>query len=144
MKLELLNLFHEKNRLEIKGNNKHIILDDSYNSNILGFKEALKKNSINGRRILITPGIVELGIYNKKINKELALYIAGYIDDAIIVANKRLYLELKKYQINVYNVISFKEGYKLYKKIMSNYEKTSLLIENDLPDIYRRRLFIWI
>ncbi len=142
IKLELLNLFHEKNRLEIKGNNKHIILDDSYNSNILGFKEALKKNSINGRRILITPGIVELGIYNKEINKELALYIAGYIDDAIIVANKRLYLELKKYQINVYNVISFKEGYKLYKKIMSNYEKTSLLIENDLPDIYRRRLFI--
>lgn len=144
IKLELLNLYHEKNRLEIKGNNKHIILDDSYNSNILGFKEALRINNINGRRILITPGIVELGIYNKAINKDLALFIAGYIDDAIIVQNKNLYLELKKYQINAYSVISFKEGYKLYKKIITKYEKSSLLIENDLPDIYRRRLIIWI
>ncbi len=146
LKLKLLNLIHEKNRFEIRKNNNHIIYDDSYNSNIEGFKEALKLSyNENIRNILITPGIVELGKYKTIINKELSFYIASYINDVILVGGFEvidLYYELKKYKVRVYRVISFKEGYKLYKEIIKKLDSSILLIENDLPDIYRRRLFV--
>lgn len=146
LKLKLLNLPHEKNRMEIRNNNNHIIYDDSYNSNIEGFKEALKISyNDNIRNLLITPGIIELGKYKNSINKELAFNIAAFINDVILVGGIEvidLYYELKKYKIRVYRVNSFKEGYKLYKEIIKNLDESILLIENDLPDIYRRRLFI--
>ncbi len=146
LKLKLLNLPHEKNRIEIKGNDKHIIYDDSYNSNIDGFKEALRISYRKDiRNFIITPGIVELGKYKTNINKIISFEIASYCDDVILVGGLEvldLYYEIKKYQIRVYRANSFKEGYKIYKRLIKKLDSSVLLIENDLPDIYRRRLFI--
>lgn len=73
------NLFNIKNgiknlkatphRLElIKGGIVNVI-DDSYNSNLEGFVQALEVlNSFEGKKIVISPGIVELGKEQEKVN----------------------------------------------------------------------------
>ncbi|MBQ3253607.1 MAG: hypothetical protein IJA65_03535, partial [Acholeplasmatales bacterium] len=134
----------EKNRLEYKRVGNRIILDDSFNSNLIGFKNALNKlSSLNGKRILITPGIVELGKYQVKINKELALYIASSADIVILVGQleiNNLYYNLREYNMELYKTRSFKEAYNLYLKLTKELDQSILLIENDLPDLYKRRL----
>ena len=133
----------ESNRFEIKGNNNHLIFDDSFNSNLVGFKNSLNAiKEFKRHKILITPGIVELGKYKNKINKELAFSISGCVDEVIVVGNHEvddLFYCLKKYKIKIYRCQSFKEGYKLYLSIIKNLKESILLIENDLPDIYKRR-----
>lgn len=126
-------------RLKIDGN-KHIIIDDSYNSNIVGFKNALKTlKEQKGAKILLTPGIVELGKYKKSIYEELCSSIVYNADYCILVGKhlNRFYYLLKKFAIRVYLVSSFKEGFKLAKSIGRSYEYSAILIENDLPDLYK-------
>ena len=131
----------EKNRLEVKKINNMKILDDSFNSNYKGFIEALNilKNE-NGYKILLTPGLVELGKYNKKLMDNLVDYIVSSCDVVILVGyyqTRYLYSILKDYKIEVYMVREFMEGYKLYMCIAKHMKDTVLLIENDLPEIYK-------
>ena len=134
-----------ENRLEMKKIGNRYILDDSFNSNILGFKEALRVLSTRKNRILITPGIVELGKYKDKVNEELAMHIAYSVDMVILVGRMEvdnLYKNLKKYNIDIHRVYSYKEGYGLYLRLIKGMDESTLLIENDLPDLYKRRLLI--
>jgi UDP-N-acetylmuramoyl-tripeptide--D-alanyl-D-alanine ligase len=136
----------EKNRLEIKKIGNRTIIDDSFNSNLKGFKEALTVlSSGNGKRILLTPGIVELDKYKSIVNEELANVIALSCDIVILVGyeeTKDLYYKLKDYKLEIFIVKDFFEGYSLYKSISNYYIKTTLLIENDLPDLYKRRMLL--
>jgi UDP-N-acetylmuramyl pentapeptide synthase len=140
------SLESEKNRLNIKRIGNKTIIDDSFNSNLKGFKEALAILKMsNDKRILITPGIVELSKYKSIVNAELAIDIKISCDIVILVGfeeTKDLYMKLKDYPIEIYLVKDFFEGYSLYKSISSYYIKTILLIENDLPDLYRRRVLL--
>ena len=66
------------------------VLDDAYNSNPQGAKmslEVLKNFTVsNGnKRIVITPGFVEMGTRQAEANKELGRTIATSCDYAIIV-----------------------------------------------------------
>ena len=79
-------------RLEIKQNpNGSIIIDDAYNSNIKGAKAAVDVlgQFKNKQRILITPGIVELGDKQYEINKEFGKHAANGCDFAILVGEKQ-------------------------------------------------------
>lgn len=142
-KNKLLLIEGEKNRLEVKKTKNGVILDDSYNSNPLGFKNALAllKNQ-KGKKVLLTPGIVELGHLKKDIHKKLIPYIVDSCDCIILIGileQLYLYQELKNYNKEVYLVRNFNEGMKIYKKITKNI-CSALLIENDVTDIYLRRL----
>lgn len=129
------------NRMEIKNIGNVTILDDSYNSNPKGFIEALAvvKESVTPR-FLITPGIVELGKYKNSIYDMLVKNIIDSVDTVILVGKhntRYLYKQLSLTSVNLFLVSSFKEGYKLFSELSLNYEKCSLLIENDIPDLYR-------
>ncbi len=134
----------ENSRLQLKKYDKAILLDDSFNSNLKGFIAALKElNEYPFKKILITPGIVELGKYEKEIYEELAPHIVKNTDIVILVGyeeGRLLYNILSTYSIELYIVNSFKEGYKLYNKIIQKMDYSAVLIENDLPDIYKRGL----
>lgn len=134
----------EKNRLEIKKIANRVILDDSFNSNLKGFKSALNILKLqDGKRILLTPGIVEVAKYMAEINNELSIDIASSCDVVILVGvrqTKDLYYRLKAYNLETYVVNDFFEGYSLYQAITKCYRSTALLIENDLPDLYKRRV----
>ncbi|WP_273214892.1 Mur ligase family protein [Helicobacter japonicus] len=62
--------------------NEKLILDDSFNGNLKGMKEAIRLSSLyNGRKIIVTPGIVES---TPEANIELAQAIDEVFDIAII------------------------------------------------------------
>ena len=66
------------------------IIDDAYNSNPTGAKMALEvlrdfRRAEGGRRIVVTPGFVELGERQAELNHELGKVIASACDIAIVV-----------------------------------------------------------
>ena len=134
--------FHaEKNRLELKKINNMTILDDSFNSNYQGFVEALfTLRNLDGNRVLLTPGMVELGKYKKELLNNLVEHIVASADVIILIGyyqTKYLYNLLKEFNKEVYLVRNFMEGYALFWMLAKSTKESSLLIENDLPDLYR-------
>lgn len=79
-----------EHRLSMKVSNGITVLDDAYNSNPQGAKMSLEvlknfKVAQGNRRIVITPGFVEMGTRQAAANKELGRTIAGSCDYAILV-----------------------------------------------------------
>lgn len=127
------------NRLSYKKVNNIHIYDDSYNSNIKGFINAINVlKSTNTKKIIITPGIVDAGTQEEKINTEIAKIInESNIDEIYLIKNKAtIYYEKVLSNYKIYN--NFIDA---YNHIQSTYtlEEVSLLIENDLPDNYFER-----
>lgn len=133
-------LINESHRMEIKQIGNIKIIDDSYNSNIKGFKCALDVLSVQeGYRVLITPGVIELGNEWERANRELGRYANGKVDFIVLVGKsvtRPLYLGLVTNGFNEENILvvdSFKEGKEYIESIK---KEIVLLIENDLPDYY--------
>ncbi|MCA0452605.1 MAG: UDP-N-acetylmuramoyl-tripeptide--D-alanyl-D-alanine ligase [Chloroflexi bacterium] len=63
------------------------IINDAYSANPTGVVSALKALALhqNGRRLLITPGMVELGPLHEAENKKLGIEAAKYASDIILV-----------------------------------------------------------
>lgn len=123
-----------KHRLDIYQENNITIIDDAYNSNIQGFKNALEVLSLAiNKKILLTPGIVEAGKETRNINYSLASEISKVCDEVILVDNESaryLYEGLQdQHYHNILVVNSFQEGFNLITE-------GTVLIENDLPDNY--------
>ncbi len=143
IKLGISKIEPVEHRLSIvKGANNVTILDDGYNSNIMGCKRALEVlNMFDGRKVVLTPGLVELGKKQYDTNFQFGKMISEIADIAIIVnlSNQKALCDgLKTGKIsekNIFCVNSLKEA----KEIMSLHlkEGDNLLIENDLPDNYR-------
>lgn len=132
-----------KSRLElIKLLNGAIILDDSFNSNPSGCEEALKVlHSFSDRhKIVITPGMVELGESEYAENFKFGAKMANVADTVYIVnhINKRALLEgLISGGFLESNIHYFETFNEAFSQIKQNFNKNHiLLIENDLPDNY--------
>lgn len=120
------------NRLSLRTFTDYYILDDAYNSNILGASYALEVlKSHNGKKYIITPGFAEMDLIKEELAIEYAKNIEGSADHCILVKNSFTTL-LAKYilGIEVSFVESFKEGFKLFINIKES--NSVLLIENDL------------
>ena len=130
-------------RLELKQNpNGSIIIDDAYNSNIKGATMALEvlKSFEHKQRILITPGIVELGEKQAEINQELGRKAAECADFIILVGASQavpIYNGIKEKHYSESNVFIAKNLQEALSKMNSILTKDSVvLLENDLPDNY--------
>lgn len=65
-------------------------IDDAYNSNPAGFRAALDVLSrFEGQRVLVTPGMVELGQRQAELNRELGAYAAPRCDYVVLVGEKQ-------------------------------------------------------
>ena len=65
------------------------VIDDAYNSNPVGAKNALEVlNMFEGKKIIITPGFVELGAIEKECNRTFGAQIAGVCDYAFLVGSR--------------------------------------------------------
>lgn len=119
------------------------IIDDAFNSNPTGSKMALEVLSQfkDGRRIIVTPGMIELGDKEYQLNKELGKCIGENSDIAIIVGsyNRESLLDgistadNKNVEINV--VDNFNEAQRLLSGILRSGD--TVLYENDLPDTFK-------
>jgi UDP-N-acetylmuramoyl-tripeptide--D-alanyl-D-alanine ligase len=73
------------------------VLDDTYNSNPAGARAALRALAAagsGGRRVVVTPGMIELGGRQRRENRLLGAEIAGVADDLVVVGrtNRRALL----------------------------------------------------
>lgn len=129
-----------RHRLEVSKNEKGVtIIDDSYNSNVDGTVAALEVfSSFNGRKIIITPGLVELGRMEDLENFRFGRRIAKVVDFAIIIGRSNSYKirdglldEGFPYEkIKIFPTLD--EGVKFLSEISR--EGDIVLFENDLPD----------
>lgn len=77
-------------RLQLTRRGNTAIIDDAYNSNPAGCEAALKTLSLfDGTKILITPGMVELGKMQDKCNYEFGKSAAAVCDYVYLVGKSR-------------------------------------------------------
>jgi len=130
-------------RLELKHAGANIIfIDDAFNSNPVGSKMALEVLAqISGKRkIIITPGMIELGTKEDEYNERFGEYIAQVCDYVILVGleqTKALQrgLVTKNYPENALFVAA---DFAAAKQHLEQILRTGdvVLFENDLPDNY--------
>ncbi len=113
------------------------VIDDSYNSNPVGASNALDVLScFDGKKIIITPGFVELGAIEKQSNIELGAKIAKVCDYAFLIGSRAA--DISKGAIDggmidgaVRSFTSRDDGVKALEEITGD---KVVLFENDLPD----------
>ena len=129
-------------RLQIlPSGNGTVVIDDAFNSNPVGSKMALDVlKQFAGRKIIITPGMVELGERENELNREFGKQMAESVDVAILVGVKRSKpivegLRAKKFDENsIYVVSNLEEATERLGKLTQAGDV--VLFENDLPDNY--------
>ena len=131
-----------KHRLELLPNNKNIvIIDDSYNSNEDGIRAAMDVlDTFSGRKIVLTPGLVELGKMENVVNLEFGKTLARHADLVIVIGKhnaEMLISGLTDGGFNKENILfakSLNKANVLLNGIVK--EGDVVLFENDLPDNY--------
>ena len=133
-----------EHRLELKKQGELTIIDDAFNSNPVGAKNAVDilAEFKSGRRIIITPGMIELGEREEEENRLLGEHIAQSGIELAILVGKKQTAPIKqgidesdsdnKPEVRV--VSSLFEA----NDIVSEYSQPGdiVLYENDLPDSY--------
>ena len=128
-------------RLELIKTGKNLILDDAYNASVNGTIVALNVLSkMPGRKVVITPGIIELGTQASVENENFGKRIAK-VADIVVIVNKLNFDAIKKglneekfNEENLYQADSLDSAKILMKDFLR--EEDSVLFENDLPDNY--------
>lgn len=132
-----------EHRLQLKKMGKYVMIDDAYNSNPLGSSQALKVLSkFEGRRICVTPGMIELGEKQSQLNFEFGEKMNGCTDYIILVGRKitpDIKLGIMKSGFNMENVFEvshINEAFNMLNNLCKNDMENYVLFENDLPDVY--------
>lgn len=133
-----------RHRLEVKPQaNGTCIIDDAFNSNPEGFAASLEVlNALHkapGRRILVTPGIVELGAHHDAVHARLGSQVAETVDVAIVVMPSRIpsfvnAIREAQSDIELIEVESFEQARAWFSQ--NSRSPDVILLENDLPDVY--------
>jgi len=143
MKRALTGIPQVRHRLEaIQREDGVNIIDDAFNSNPIGVAHALEvlSKSTTGKRILITPGMVELGEEEETANKEFGRLATESCDLVILVGAQRVkpiengLVDAGFTSDKIWIVPSFRAGMvRLEPELKAG---DTILIENDLPDQY--------
>lgn len=129
-------------RLECRQSEGYTLLDNSYSSNPDGFREALGVlGSFSATKVLITPGIVELGDRLELIHKELGKLAAETCDEIVLVGETQQTSSLSEGisaagfdGSKIKKLATREEMFELLKTKVNSGEV--VLIENDLPAHY--------
>ena len=130
-------------RLELSERNGVTIIDDAYNSNPSGTKAALEALSLfEGYKILVTPGMVELGEKQEELNREFGRNAASVCDYVVLVGQKQAVpikaglLDEKYDEKKIFVADNINEALTHVYALSSGGKKKVILLENDLPDNY--------
>ena len=144
LKMAVRRLQSVPHRLELKKHGNVSILDDAYNSNPNGAKVALETLALfeDCVKILVTPGMVELGEKEAEYNEEFGRQAAAVCDYIILIGQKNSDA-IKKGALSagfsedkLFVKQTFTEGSQLMYQLDAGKEKV-ILLENDLPDNYK-------
>ncbi len=131
-----------ESRLELKNFGYMYQINDAYNSNPVGAKSALDVlGMMPGIKIVVTPGMTELGEKEEELNHIFGTQIAHVADYVILVGEKKTkpifegLNEAGYEKEKIYIVNSVYAAYDLLKTMHSEKDLYALF-ENDLPDTY--------
>jgi len=143
LKPQVMKLEAVPHRLELVKKGNDLIIDDAYNSNPSGTKAALETLSyFDGMKILLTPGMVELGAKQAELNEEFGKNAAKVCDYVILVDKHQtepIYKGLKNAGFSenkIYVASDFTDAITHAYGISANGRRKIILLENDLPDNY--------
>ena len=120
------------------------VIDDAFNSNIKGAKQAFSVlQSFPPKRIVVTPGMVELGEQEYAMNREFGSAMSKCCDIAVLIGRKRsgaIADGLKEAgfpESSIYVASGLDEATEQLKTIARPGD--TVLFENDLPDQYSEK-----
>ena len=131
-----------EHRLEIKRLGNFYQIDDAYNSNPIGAANAVKVlGMMPGIKVVVTPGMIELGEKETEYNKIFGEQIAEKADYVVLVGEKHtkpikeglITKGFDKEKIIVLNDV--RDAYPFVNSL-ANKKDVYALFENDLPDTY--------
>jgi UDP-N-acetylmuramoyl-tripeptide--D-alanyl-D-alanine ligase len=144
MQLSLRRLESVPHRLQLLRRGGNVIIDDAYNSNSAGAKAALEALGMfeNGYKILVTPGMVELGDRQDECNRAFGMQAARVCDFVILMGKKQTLsiregLDIERYpEEKIYVAETLQDAFsKIAALQIGNIQKV-ILLENDLTDNY--------
>jgi UDP-N-acetylmuramoyl-tripeptide--D-alanyl-D-alanine ligase len=134
-----------EHRLQLRRQGTYTIIDDAFNANPVGARHALDvlATFTGGQRVIVTPGMVELGARQEEENRFFGEHMAGRVDLAILIGNEQtrpIQDGLRRQgfpeeRILIYPSFSDARAY------LDSHLKAgdTVLFENDLPDTYNAR-----
>ena len=134
-----------EHRLELKKLGNFYQIDDAYNSNPIGAENACKiLGMMPGTKVVVTPGMIELGEKEDEYNKIFGEQISQVADYAILIGEKKtqpikeglLTKGFDKDRIIVFNDV--RDAYPYISNLSSDKEVYALF-ENDLPDTFNEK-----
>ena len=131
-----------EHRLELKKYGDINIIDDAFNSNPVGSSMALDTLKLMpGKKIIVTPGMIELGEKEYEYNYEFGKKISEVCDEVILIGENQTKpikkaLDDNNFK-NVHILNDVKEAFPLMNKLKD--KETYVLLENDLPDIFNEK-----
>jgi UDP-N-acetylmuramoyl-tripeptide--D-alanyl-D-alanine ligase len=116
-----------------------VVIDDTFNSNPAGANSALRllaDSGTTGRRVVVTPGMVELGRRQRGENTRFAEATSAVATDLVVVGrtNRRALREGASPSVNELDVSTREEAVAWVRSNLSSGD--AVLYENDLPDHY--------
>ncbi|MEX1054712.1 MAG: UDP-N-acetylmuramoyl-tripeptide--D-alanyl-D-alanine ligase, partial [Rhodothermales bacterium] len=131
-----------EHRLQLRREGTITVIDDAFNSNPVGARNAVEiLGQFNGgRRIIVTPGMVELGERQWEENRRLGEHIARNADLALLVGEKQTRPIQEGLASSGYPESQIKVMPSLFaaQDFLKSYLRPGdvVLYENDLPDQY--------
>ena len=137
-----------KHRLEVKHEpSGAVLIDDAYNSNPVGFAGALAVLDLfrtpAGRRILVTPGMVELGAAHEAEHARIGALAGAHVDVLLPVLPARIEGMISAYQAaNPAGAVHPCDSFAVAQAWLRANAGVGdvVLLENDLPDLYEAKL----
>lgn len=141
MKIAVRKMKPVTHRLELRRNGNFTIIDDAFNSNPVGSKMALEVlGQMSGKRIVLTPGMVDLGSAQYELNKAFGTYMKDTCDYVILVGKKQTepiqegLAEVGFPKENITVAENLTEAFKVMYEVVE--PGAFVLIENDLPELF--------
>ena len=142
LKIPVRRIQPVEHRMQMREQGNVTIIDDAYNSNPVGSKAAVETLAMfDGIRILVTPGMVELGAKEDEYNYKFGTYAADCCDYVLIVGKKnresiRKGVLDKGFPVEKCICVDKLEDAMTYAYSIKGQGHKYILLENDLPDNY--------
>lgn len=130
-------------RLQLINAGNVTIIDDAFNANPQGTKAALEVLSgFDGVKIIVTPGMIELGDEQTRLNMQFGKACAKVCDYVFLVGGKianDVYDGAASTNINADRLVRFntvQQAVDAARNLSTGEKRKYILLENDLPDNY--------
>ena len=129
-------------RLQMIDGGNITIIDDAFNANPSGTKAALEVlGSFDGTKIIVTPGMIELGEKQSQLNREFGINCTKHCDYIFLVGGRiadDVYEGAASTDFDKEKLLRFDKVEEAveYARFLESDKKKFVLLENDLPDNY--------